>query len=63
MAAHKFKIGQKVSIIPGNMRMRAVGEFKVLKLLPASDGQNQYRVKGTAEQFERVVKEFDIERR
>ena len=63
MAAHKFKVGQKVSLLPGHMRMPSAGEYKILMLLPPTEGQNQYRVKGLAELFERVVKESDLERR
>jgi len=63
VAAQKFKIGQKVGLLPRNMQMQAIGDFKIVTLMPPSDGENQYRVKGMAEPFERVVKESDIVRR
>ncbi len=33
---------------------------KVLRLLPAEDGQFQYRIKCTNENIERVVKEYAL---
>ncbi len=62
MAAHKFKIGQSVfmrqarqSAQPTSMR------YKIVKLVPPQeDGQNQYRIKGSAEAFERIAKESDL---
>lgn len=63
MATHKFKVGQTVRLIPGHMRMPGGGDYKIIMLLPPTDGQNQYRVKSRSEAFERVVKETDLERR
>ncbi len=63
MAAHKFKVGQRVTLIPGFGRMSGSGDYKILMLLPATEGQNQYRVKSAAETFERVVKEMDLDLR
>jgi hypothetical protein len=63
MATHRFKVGQKVSLIPGHRRMSSSGDYKIIQLLPPAEGQFQYRVKGTAEVFERVVKESDLELR
>lgn len=60
MIAHKYKVGQRVHVIPGNMRMASSGEYKVLSLLPPTEGQNQYRVRSAAEVYDRVVKEIDL---
>ena len=43
--------------------MPAIGDFKITMLMPPTEGENQYRVKGSTESFERVVKESDIIRR
>lgn len=63
MAAHKFKVGQRVGLLPGHMRMPGSGEYKILTLLPPTEGENQYRIKGASELFERVVKESHITKR
>jgi len=63
MAIHRFKVGQKVGLLSKRMQMAGAGEYKIIMLLPPFEGENQYRVKGSAEVFERVVKENDIVRR
>jgi hypothetical protein len=63
MAVHRFKVGQRVGLFPRNMQMPGAGEYKIMMLLPPTEGENQYRVKGSAEPFERVVKESDLIRR
>jgi hypothetical protein len=58
MAEHKFKIGQFVNFSPGRMGFPASAQpCKIIKLLPAEDGQLQYRIKCPSETFERVAKE------
>ncbi len=64
MALHKYKLGQTVQFIPGRSSMSATSrEYKVTRLLPPENGQNQYRIKGISETFERVAKESDLSRR
>lgn len=64
MAVHTYKIGQVVHFSPGRTGMTpASREFKVVQLLPPLDGQNQYRIKGIAETFERMAKESDLSRK
>lgn len=61
MTAHKFKVGQTVIYTPGRMSMTASGAgYKVVRLMPAAEGQNQYRIKSSSENFERVAKEGDL---
>jgi hypothetical protein len=61
MAHHKFKIGQVVSFEPGKGGMAPSSrEYKVVRLLPAESGQNQYRIKGLAETFERMARESEL---
>ena len=60
---HKFKVGQMVNYSPGRSSMLASSrEYKIVRLLPPEDGQNQYRIKGIAETFERMAKESDLSR-
>lgn len=63
MAAHRYRVGQRVGILPRALRMPALGDYKITMLMPPTEGENQYRVKGNTESFERVVKESDIIRR
>lgn len=36
--------------------------YTIIKLLPPENGQNQYRIKGVSEVFERMAKETDLSR-
>ncbi len=62
MAAHKYKIGQSVLLRPARLNSLASStRYKVLRLMPPlEDGQNQYRIKGSSEAFERIAKESDL---
>lgn len=61
MAAHKYRIGQLVYFSPARSAMLTGSrQYKIVRLLPAEDGQNQYRIKGTSETFERMAKEGDL---
>ncbi len=58
---HKYKVGQSVRYAPGRSVMVASSrEYKIVKLLPADSGENQYRIKGVAETFERMARESDL---
>lgn len=62
MAAHKFKVGQSV-LLRKNRTTSGLSAMRckiVRHLPPQIDGENQYRVQGGAEGFERVVKESDL---
>jgi hypothetical protein len=64
MTAHKFKVGQVLEFSPGRMGFPAsTRACKILRLLPPQDGELQYRIKCTAENFERVAKESTLSRR
>ena len=62
MAAHKFKIGQSVRLRPAvEARQAAAGEYRIVRLLPQTDGNMHYRVRSSAdEQHEMVVKEGEL---
>jgi hypothetical protein len=60
MAAHKFKSGQQVTVVPHRPSGVTGGTFKIVRLLPEERGEWQYRVKCVADGHERVVLESDI---
>ena len=59
MAAHKFKVGQLVTL---HSKPHGVfgGQFEVVRLLPPVNGDFQYRVKSTRDGHERVVLESEL---
>jgi hypothetical protein len=61
MAAHKFKTGQTVIVVPNNRggELRT-GTFTVVRLLPEQRGVYQYRVKSARDGHERVVLESEM---
>jgi hypothetical protein len=61
--AHKFSIGQLVELAPRLLRSSAPGPYEIRHLNPASDrdpGEPCYRIKSTAEKYERVAPESDL---
>jgi hypothetical protein len=63
MSLHKYKVGQTLKLFDRRGGSGLGAQFcKILRLLPAEDGQPQYRVKCTNEAVERVVKEFALSR-
>jgi hypothetical protein len=61
MAAHKFKAGQTVRVVPGPNVGSARGNFKVVRVLPTEHGINQYRIKSDTDGHERVVTESQVD--
>jgi hypothetical protein len=60
---HRYRSGQTVRVRRGPSRGSvAPGDYKVVRLLPESGGELEYRVKSVREAHERVVKESDLER-
>ena len=55
-AEHKFKIGQLVYFHPKTPE----GPYKVLKRLPAANGEYQYVIRSTDGSHERVVRESEL---
>ncbi|RAI45282.1 hypothetical protein [Rhodoplanes roseus] len=59
---HKFRTGQNVRLLGGApYRQAADGLYEVVRQLPYAEGDFQYRIKSGREQYERVVKESEIE--
>ena len=64
MSEHKFKVGQAVNYAPGRSSMMASSrEYKIVRCLPPENGENQYRIKGISETFERMAREADLSRK
>jgi len=60
MASHKFKAGQTVAVAPRRYDPKIGGSFKVVRILPAERGNNQYRIRSVLDGHERVVMEGEI---
>jgi hypothetical protein len=60
-ARHRFSVGQHVTLAPAPFdRAPQTGTFEIMALLPASDGERQYRIKHGREAFERMVGEYRL---
>jgi hypothetical protein len=60
---HQFRTGQMVRLARSRSTAGAAdGDYKVVRQLPETGGELQYRVKGVREPHERVVKESDLQR-
>jgi hypothetical protein len=61
MAQHKFKVGQKVNLIPNRLERHVpAGIYTVQRLLPVEGRDVLYRVKHTQDGHERVVNEAQL---
>lgn len=60
MKMHKFKIGQRVTMLPSRFSVNRVGAFQIVRLLPAEQGINHYRIKSISDGHERVVTESEL---
>jgi hypothetical protein len=61
MPRHKFRVGQKVDLVRGRAAGTiAPGKFEIVRTLPESGGNNQYRVRSLADGHERVVVEPEL---
>ena len=64
MDAHRYRVGQTVRFVrTASGRMiggTPAGDFRVVRLLPASQGTNQYRVESVSDSHNRVALESEI---
>jgi len=61
--SHKFKIGQTVDLESNILRSLSPDRYEIRHLLPASDrdpGDPCYRIKSTAEKYERTASESEL---
>jgi hypothetical protein len=57
----QFQSGQTVRLSRAVNRLAAVGDYKIVRVLPHEGGEQQFRIKSDQEAYERVVKESDLE--
>ena len=60
MLSHKFRIGQLVQLAPESRNVPG-GSYEVVKKLPESRGEFEYRIKSMNEPHERVVRESELQ--
>ena len=61
---HKFQVGEVVDFKPSRMGFPAANrECTIMRRLPVEGGKQLYRIKCTAEAFERVVSEAQLAER
>jgi len=63
MPAHKFTVGQTVRFSPDRLQESpARGQFKIVRLLPETANNFQYRIKSQVDGHERIVREDQLAR-
>jgi hypothetical protein len=60
MPNRKFRTGQHVNLLPPISRHASGGVYVVIKQLPESAGEYEYRIKSINEPYERVVRESEL---
>jgi len=60
MAGTKFDTGQRV-LITRSAAFQAPGVYRVVNVMPIDRGLQQYRIRGEAETFDRVMDESRLE--
>jgi hypothetical protein len=61
MAQHRFKVGQKVHLIPNRLERHVpAGVYTIQRLLPVEGRDVNYRVKHVQDSHERVVSEAQL---
>ena len=63
MPKHKFTVGQRVDYQPGKLAFAtASAAFTIVRQLPVEGSVLEYRIKSSAEKFERVAREHQLSR-
>ena len=62
MATHKFRVGEKVQFLGGQVRFATAEIFEIVRQLPESDGECQYKIKSLDEPHLRVAQEHQLRR-
>jgi hypothetical protein len=61
MNDHKFKPGQFVRVMPTRgFAATPAGRYEIVRTLPPRDDENQYRIRSTEDNRERVVRESEL---
>ncbi|MGD9816429.1 MAG: hypothetical protein AB7Q23_04275 [Hyphomonadaceae bacterium] len=61
MLETKFGAGQRVAVVRGNGVSAPPGVYRVVRVMPAERGPQQYRVRNESETFDRVLDEARLE--
>jgi hypothetical protein len=56
----KFKLGQSVEFVASDLRLKPLGLFKVVRVMPSERGIQQYRIKSATDGHERIAMEGDL---
>jgi hypothetical protein len=60
MLSHKFHVGQLVQLIPSINRNVPGGSYEIIRKLPESRGEFEYRIESMNEPHDRVVQESKL---
>jgi hypothetical protein len=60
MTNHKYKIGQTVYLISFRTEDAPRGAYVVIKRMPEHNGEYEYQVRSSYEQYQRVVRESQL---
>jgi hypothetical protein len=58
--SYKFKLGQSVELIAGETRLKPLGRFEIVRLMPSEHGLRQYRIRSLTDGHERMVIEGEL---
>ena len=62
MSAFKFKVGEIVTLRPAVSRNLPGGAYEVIRHLPETGGEPEYRIKSANEAYERVARESELDK-
>lgn len=57
---HKFKLGQSVELVHGEQRLKPLGRFEIVRIMPTEHGYRQYRIRSLADGHERMAMEVEL---
>lgn len=57
---HKFKPGQSVQLITGDVRLKPLGSFEIVRVMPTEHGRRQYRIRSLLDGHERMALEAEL---
>jgi len=61
MIPHLYQVGQTVGLAAhAGLNLRPHATYKIVRRLPELGTELQYRIKGDHENFERVVRQYEI---
>lgn len=59
-ALHKYKLGESVQLVGGETRLKPLGSFEIVRLMPTEHGFRQYRIRSLVDGHERMVMEIEL---